>query len=146
MCVGGLDPLCSLCLVRGPMISTEIISNLQHPLLTESPTIIRLSASHCGVYPVKQFLSNLYVLFLAGKCCHIQRPGFSYQISSMSPPENSSYTLYSPLSNTKHEYKILHFKLAHDPDTSQTFEVIEVSNIYFDDFYLFRLTVMIRSS
>ena len=79
----------------GPMIRTD---NLQHPLLTESPTIIRLSASHCagkasGVYPVKQFLSNLYVLFLAGKCCHIQRPGFSYQISSMSPPENSYYTI-----------------------------------------------------
>ena len=82
----------------GPMISTEIISNLQHPLLTESPTIIRLSASHCGVYPVKQFLSNLYCcVFLAGKYCHIQRPEFSYQISSMSGPENSGYTLLSSL-------------------------------------------------
>ena len=116
MCVGGRP-----CSLPGPMISTD---NLQHPLLTESPTIIRLSAAHCarkasGVHPVKQFLSNLCVLFLAGK----------YTVTSRGQGSHIRYQAchhqrtVATLSSTKHEYKILHFKLL---DTSDLSSIIQL--------------------
>ena len=102
MRVGGPAPL-SACL--GPMIRTDNLSSiLSSQNLRQSSDYLPHSLS-CEAISFK-----LCMLYFGKENTVTSRPEFSYQISSMSPPENSSYTLYSPLSNTKHEYKILHFK------------------------------------